>query len=217
MGFEKIACCYHSLTAYLIQYLLLGASGVGLLFNIIGFIVLKWKYISSFIKFLYILCFFLYFISILSILLLIYYRQKKRINDDKNKLSIKISFANIVISIVGLLLGAIVLVFCSVRYYDHEIDEENGERVITGWTKFFMFLILGLNIRLFLFVFFFWISILIRLMKKTSGAYIETKKDNVVLSNTSTISNGLDTNANKNNNITREVTVAYGARTLNLK
>ena len=78
MGFEKIACCYHSLTAYLIQYLLLGASCAGLLFNIIGFIVLKWKYISSFIKFLYILCFFLYFISILSILLLIYYRQKKK-------------------------------------------------------------------------------------------------------------------------------------------
>ena len=215
MGFEKIACCYHSLTAYLIQYLLLGASSVGLLFNIIGFIVIKWKYISSFIKFLYILCFFLNFISILSILLLIYYRRKKIINKDKNKLSIKISFANIIISVLGMLLGAIVLVICSVRYYDHEIDE-NGERVINGWNKFFMFLILGLNIRFFLFVFFFWISILIRLMKKTSGAYIKTKKDNII-SNISTISNGLDTNSNKNNNVTREITIAYGAGNLNLK
>ena len=217
MGFEKIACCYHSLTAYLIQYLLLGALGAGFLFNIIGFIVLKWKYISSFLIFLYLMCFFLNCISILSILLLIYYRRKKRINNDKNKLSIKISFANIIISIVGMLFGAIVLVFCSVRYYDHETDEENGERVINGWDKFFMFLILGLNIRFFLFLFFLWISILIRLMKKTSGAYIETKKDNIVISNISTISNGFDTNINKNNNITREVTVAYGEQTLNKK
>ena len=217
MGFEKIACCYHSLTAYLIQYLLLAVSFAGFIFNILGFIIFKWKYISSFFKFLDIFCFFLDCISILSILLLIYYRRKKTINKEKNKLSIKISFANIIISVVGILVGAIVLVYFSVRYYDHEIDVENGKRVISGWDKFFMFLILGLNIRFFLFMFFFWISILIRLMKKTSGAYIETKKDKAVISNISTISNTVDNNINKNNNITREVTVANGAGQLNLK
>ena len=82
-------------------------------------------------------------------------RKNIRINKEKNKLSIKISFANIIISVVGILVGAIVLVYFSVKYYDHEIDEENGKRVISGWDKFFMFLILGLNIRFFLFMFFF--------------------------------------------------------------
>ena len=215
MGFEKLACCYHSLTAYFIQYILLGVSAAGFVCNILGFIILKWEYISSFIKFLYILCFFLYCISILSIILLIYYRRKKLINNEKNKLSIQISFGNIIISVVGLVLGAIVFVIVSVRYYDH--DTENGEKVISGWNKFFMFLILGLNLRFFLFMFTFWISILIRLMKKTSGAYIDTKKDNVVISNISTISNEGDKNINKNENITREVTVSYGVRQLNLK
>ena len=221
MGFEDIACCYHRLTAYLIQYLLLGTCILGILFNILGFILLDWGYVSGFIEFLYVMCFIFNILSAASILLLIYFRKKQTINNEENQKSIKISFANIIISVVGMLFGIICLIYISVKYYDHESDIIDGKKAITGWDKFWMFLILGLNIRLLLFLFFFWVSILIRLLRKTSGAYVNEKKNEVNISTVSNTSNEGNINNNQiqstNNNITRDVKVVYGTRELNLK
>ena len=221
MGFEDIACCYHRLTAYLIQYLLLGTCMLGILFNILGFILLDWGYVSGFIEFLYVMCFIFNILSAASILLLIYFRKKQTINNEENQKSIKISFANIIISVVGMLFGIICLIYISVKYYDHESDIIDGKKAITGWDKFWMFLILGLNIRLLLFLFFFWVSILIRLLRKTSGAYIDEKKNEVNISTVSNTSNEGNINNNQiqstNNNVTRDVKVIYGTRELNLK
>ena len=83
MGFEKIACCYHSLTAYLIQYLLLATAILALIFNFLGFVILKWEYVSSFIHALYIISFCFNLISAASIILLIEYRSRKKINTEK--------------------------------------------------------------------------------------------------------------------------------------
>ena len=221
MGFEDIACCYHRLTAYLIQYLLLGTCILGILFNILGFILLDWGYVSGFIEFLYVMCFIFNILSAASILLLIYFRKKQTINNEANPKSITISFANIIISVVGMLFGIICLIYISVKYYDHESDIIDGKKAITGWDKFWMFLILGLNIRLLLFLFFFWVSILIRLLRKTSGAYVNEKKNEVNISTVSNTSNEGNINNNQiqstNNNITRDVKVVYGTRELNLK
>jgi membrane protein implicated in regulation of membrane protease activity len=221
MGFEDIACCYHRLTAYLIQYLLLGTCILGILFNILGFILLDWGYVSGFIEFLYVMCFIFNILSAASILLLIYFRKKQTINNEENQKSIKISFANIIISVVGMLFGIICLIYISVKYYDHESDIIDGKKAITGWDKFWMFLILGLNIRLLLFLFFFWVSILIRLLRKTSGAYVNEKKNEVNISTVSNTSNEGNINNNQiqstNNNVTRDVKVIYGTRELNLK
>ena len=221
MGFEDIACCYHRLTAYLIQYLLLGTCILGILFNILGFILLDWGYVSGFIEFLYVMCFIFNILSAASILLLIYFSKKQTINNEENQKSIKISFANIIISVVGMLFGIICLIYISVKYYDHESDIIDGKKAITGWDKFWMFLILGLNIRLLLFLFFFWVSILIRLLRKTSGAYVNEKKNEVNISTVSNTSNEGNINNNQiqstNNNVTRDVKVIYGTRELNLK
>ena len=221
MGFEDIACCYHRLTAYLILYLLLGTCILGILFNILGFILLDWGYVSGFIEFLYVMCFIFNILSAASILLLIYFRKKQTINNEENQKSIKISFANIIISVVGMLFGIICLIYISVKYYDHESDIIDGKKAITGWDKFWMFLILGLNIRLLLFLFFFWVSILIRLLRKTSGAYVNEKKNEVNISTVSNTSNEGNINNNQiqstNNNVTRDVKVIYGTRELNLK
>lgn len=221
MGFEDIACCYHRLTAYLIQYLLLGTCILGILFNILGFILLDWGYVSGFIEFLYVMCFIFNILSAASILLLIYFRKKQTINNEENQKSVKISFANIIISVVGMLFGIICLIYISVKYYDHESDIIDGKKAITGWDKFWMFLILGLNIRLLLFLFFFWVSILIRLLRKTSGAYVNEKKNEVNISTVSNTSNEGNINNNQiqstNNNVTRDVKVIYGTRELNLK
>ena len=221
MGFEDIACCYHRLTAYLIQYLLLGTCILSILFNILGFILLDWGYVSGFIEFLYVMCFIFNILSAASILLLIYFRKKQTINNEENQKSIKISFANIIISVVGMLFGIICLIYISVKYYDHESDIIDGKKAITGWDKFWMFLILGLNIRLLLFLFFFWVSILIRLLRKTSGAYVNEKKNEVNISTVSNTSNEGNINNNQiqstNNNVTRDVKVIYGTRELNLK
>jgi len=231
MGLENIACCYHKLTAYLIQYLLLASSVLGLIFNIIAFIVILWDYIPSFITFLYVLDFIFNLISFGSIGLLIYYRQQKTINNKNNKKSIKISSANIGLSLAGILFAVICLIVCSVEYYDHETDEEDGEKVITGWDKFFMFLTMGFNLRLIIFLFFFWVSILIRLIKKTSGSYTDNDAIAINISNLSIEGNTNNTNNvnntnnninkkdnnNGNNNIVRDVKVSYGIRELSLK
>ena len=225
MGLEDIACCYHRLTAYVIQYLLIAAAVLGIIFNIIGFIVMLWGYISGFIEFLYVMCFIFSVFSAASIMLLIYYRRNRTINKENNKRSIQISFANIITSVIGVLFGAVCLIYISIKYYDHESEIVDGSKAVTGWDKFIMFLTLGLNIRLFLFLFFFWVSILIRLLKKTSGTYIDEKKIQMNVSTISTtsndgnINNNVQTQINNNNtnNIKKEVKVMYGTRELNLK
>ena len=223
MGLEDIACCYHRLTAYLIQYLLLSTAVLGIIFNIIGFIVMLWGYISGFIEFLYVMCFIFNVLSAASILLLIYYRNNRTINKENNKRSIQISFVNIITSILGIFFGVICLVYISIKYYDHESEVIEGKKAVTGWNKFSMFLTFGLNIRLFLFLFFFWVSILIRLLKKTSGTYIDDKKNQMNVSAISTtsndgnINNNVQTQITNNNNIKKEVKVVYGTRELNLK
>ena len=68
-----------------------------------------------------------------------------------------------------------------------------------------MFFCQGGNFRIIAFVFFSWISIYIRLIKKTNGAYIEKGKEEQAISNDSTMSS----NGN--------VKVSYGIRELNLK
>ena len=117
------------------------------------------------------------------------------------------------------------------EYYDHETDEEDGEKVITGWDKFFMFLTMGFNLRLIIFLFFFWVSILIRLIKKTNGSYIDNDAIAINISNLSIEGNtnntnnvnNINNNINKkdnnsgNNNIVRDVKVSYGIRELSLK
>ena len=151
-----------------------------------------------------------------------YYRKRRTINKEDNKKSIKISFANIIITIVGILFGVICLIYISIKYYDHESEVVDGTKAVTGWDKFIMFLTLGINIRLFLFLFFFWVSILIRLLKKTSGSYVDEKKIQMNVSTISNTSNDGNINNNAqiqsaNNNITKEVKVMYGNRELNLK
>lgn len=66
-----------------------------------------------------------------------------------------------------------------------------------------MFVCLGLNTRIMLFKIFFWISILFRLIKKTNGALIKNKEQNVI--NISTMSDNA------------EVKVSYGNRDVSLK
>ena len=135
------------------------------------------------------------------------------------------------LSLAGILFAVICLIVCSVEYYDHETDEEDGEKVITGWDKFFMFLTMGFNLRLIIFLFFFWVSILIRLIKKTSGSYIDNDAIAINISNLSIEGNtnntnnvnNINNNINKkdnnsgNNNIVRDVKVSYGIRELSLK
>ena len=195
MFLEKIVFCYHRLTAYLIQYAILVLNIIGIILNIIGLLEIKWKYISSTIQLLYIICLIIYIFGILSILIIIYFRRNKTINNRNNKPSIKISIANIVLSFFGVLFSIILLIYCWIKYNENKIKR---------WKKFWMFFCLGGNIRIILFIFFSWISIYLRLRKKTNGAYI-MKNEEQSVSNESTISSN------------RDVKVSYGIRELNLK
>ena len=195
MFLEKIVCCYHRFTAYLIQYCILICNIIGIILIIIGLLAIKWEYISSAIQLIYIISLIIYIFGTLCILIIIYFRRNKTINKINNKPSIKISFANIVLSFFGDLFSIICLIYCWIKYNDNKIK---------GWKKIWMFFCLGGNIRVIFFVFFSWISIYLRLRKKTNGAYI-AKKEEQSISNESTISSN------------REVKVSYGIRELYLK
>ena len=198
MGIEKIACCYHRFTAYCIQNILIGSSIIGFIFNIIGFAVIKWEYIPSGGELAYIACFLIYFISTICTAFIIYSRYKKIIHTSKYKISKNISLINIVLGAFGIVLSFITLIVCWVEYDDYKKE-------ISGWNRFFMFVILGVNSRCVGFLFFLWISILIRLFKKTNGSYF-VKETQYVVNNTSTST--VDN---------REVSINYGTRQVNLK
>ena len=207
MGIEKIVCCYHRFTAYCIQNILLGSSLTGFLFNIIGFAVIKWELIPSGGELSYIACFIIYILSSICTAIIIYFRYKKIIHTSKFKLSKNISFVNMVLGGFGIILSFITLIVCWVEYDYFKNYKVNGVKVISGWNRFFMFVILGVNSRCMGFLFFLWISILIRIFKKISGAYI-VKDTQYVVNNTS-----ISTSDNNN----REVSINYGTRQVNLK
>jgi len=198
MGIEKIACCYHKFTAYCIQNILLGASLIGFLFNIIGFAVIKWEFIPSGGELAYIACFLIYIVSSISTSIIFYFRYKKIIHTTKFKISKNMSFVNMVLGAFGIILSFISIIVCWVEYDDYK-------PYISGWNRFFMFVILGINSRCMGFLFFLWVSILIRIFKKTNGAYI-VKDTQYVVNNTSTST--VDN---------REVSINYGTRQVNLK
>lgn len=205
MGIEKIACCYHRFTAYCIQNILLGASIIGFIFNIIGFAVIKWEFIPSGGELAYVACFLIYILSSICTSIIFYFRYKKIIHTTKFKISKNISFVNMVLGAFGIILSFITLIVCWVEYDDYKNYYINGEKAISGWNRFFMFVILGINSRCMGFLFFLWVSILIRIFKKTSGAYIVKENEYVV--NNTTISTADN----------REVSINYGTRQVNLK
>ena len=116
MGFEKIACCYHKLTAYIIQYALLVFSIIGFISTIFGLALIKWEFIPNLVKLIYIICLIIFLFSTLCISILIYFRRKKTINERNNKPSIKISIVNIILSIIGIIFSAICLIVCWIKY-----------------------------------------------------------------------------------------------------
>ena len=197
MGFEKIACCYHKLTAYHVQYTLLVVNIICFILNIVGLAVIKWEIIPRGYKLLYAICLIIYVFSTGCVGIIIHFRRKKTINGKHNRPSIKISIANIILSIIGILFSIICLVIIWIKY-DHNKHNYNasGKKVISGWNRFFMFLTLGVNSRGMSFLFFLWISILIRLLKKTNGAYIQDDVKNVANISTSTISNNNEVKIN---------------------
>ena len=203
MGLEKIACCYHRFTAYFIQYAMLIIDIIGFIFHIVGFSIIKWKYIPDTIIFLYAICFIIYIFNIFCICIIIYFRYKKTINGKNNKSCKIISIINIIVIIFAIIFSFICLIICWIKYDKNKKTYINNKKAINGWDKFFMFLCLGINSRCTIFLFFLWISILIRLKKKISGSYIENEVQK--LENTSTISDN------------REVKVSYGLREYNLK
>ncbi len=189
MGFEKIACCYHRFTAYSLQYALLIISIIFGLLNFIGIIIIKWEFIPIGCKFIYIICFLIYLFSIACISIIIYFRRNKTVNTTNNRPCIKIAIANIALSIIAIIFSFICLIIIWIKYDHYKNYYVNGKKAISGWNRFFMFVSIWANSRGVGFLFFLWVSILLRLLKKTNGAYIvkENKVENV--SNTSGISN----------------------------
>jgi hypothetical protein len=73
MGLEMLVCFLHKFTAFRLQYILLIIVSVGAFFNLIGWVIIKWKYIPGGGKLFHHFCLMIQIFMGLSIGLLIYF------------------------------------------------------------------------------------------------------------------------------------------------
>ena len=208
MGIEMLVCFLHKFTAYRLQYVLVILISVGAFFNLIGWIIIKWKYIPGGGKLFHHFCLIIQIIMGLSIGLLIYFRNKKTIHSKYDKFSENLSLTNIALAIIGSLFSLICYIVCSIEYDEYKDLKIDGKKVIRGANRFFTFFSLTINLISIIASFFVWISIFIRITAKTNGEYVHYMnrefEKNETNDNNSTISEG-------------DVEVKYGKRNIGPK
>ena len=203
MGIEMLVCFLHKLTAYRLQYILIIIISVGVFFNLIGWAIIKWKYIPGGGKLFHHFCLIIQIFMGGSLGLLIHFRNKKTIHTKYDKLSENLSLTNIALAIIGSLFSLICYIVCSVEYDEYKDLKINGKKAIRGANRFFTFFSLTINMISIIATFFVWISIFIRIAAKTNGEYVHYTnrefQNSETKDNNSTISEG-------------DVEVKYGKR-----
>jgi len=203
MGIEMLVCFLHKLTAYRLQYILIIIISVGVFFNLIGWAIIKWKYIPGGGKLFHHFCLIIQIFMGGSLGLLIHFRNKKTIHTKYDKLSENLSLTNIALAIIGSLFSLICYIVCSVEYDEYKDLKINGKKAIRGANRFFTFFSLTINMISIIATFFVWISIFIRIVAKTNGEYVHYTnrefQNSETNDNNSTISEG-------------DVEVKYGKR-----
>jgi hypothetical protein len=208
MGIEMLVCFLHKFTAYRLQFILLIIASVGAFFNLIGWIIIKWKYIPGGGKLFHLFCLIIEIFMGLSIGLLTYFRNKKTIHAKYDNFSENLSLTNIALAIIGSLFSLVCYIVCSVEYEEYKDLKIDGKKAIRGANRFFTFFSLSISLICIIASFFVWISIYIRIIARTNGEYVNymnrESQNTESNDNNSTISEG-------------DVEVKYGKRNIDPK
>ena len=130
MGLEILVCFLHKFTAFWLQYILLIIISVGAFFNLIGWVIIKWKYIPGGGKLFHFFCLIIRIFMGLSIGLLIYFRKKKTIHTKYEKLSEDLSLTNIALAIIGSLFSIVCYIVCNIEYDEYKDLKIDGKKAI---------------------------------------------------------------------------------------
>ena len=194
MGLEMLVCFLHKLTAFRLQYILLIIISVGAFFNLVGWAIIKWKYIPGGGKLFHLFCLIIRIFMGLSIGLLISFRKKRTIHTKYEKLSENLSLTNIALAIIGSLFSIVCYIVCNIEYDIYKDLKNDGKKAIGDANRFFTFFSLSVCLISIIASFFGWISIFIRILAKTDGEYIHYMNKDFQNSetnhNNSTISEG---------------------------
>lgn len=183
----KLLCCFNSLSAYFIEILIIILSLISIIVNILGLIIIPWKYTSSVMKILYIICLILLFFSLLISIFNLSSRNSKA---KKNKMvHLAPTFLALLACILSLLIFIVIaIVMIPDLKNQHQIkkvqvlDPQTGEyhtktstdeKLVKNGKMTFVISSLIINIILLIFLIFLWISEYIRIKYNISGSYNE--------------------------------------------
>lgn len=183
----KLLCCFNSFSAYLIEILIIILSLISIIVNILGLIIIPWKYTSSIMKILYIICLILLFFSLLISTFNLCSRNSKA---KKTKMVyLAPSFLALLACILSLLIFIVIAIVMipdlknqhqikTVQVLDPQTGEyhtktSSEEKLVKNGKMTFVIVSLIINMILLIFLIFLWISEYIRIKYNISGSYNE--------------------------------------------
>ena len=179
----KLLCCFNSLPANIIEILIIILSLISVIINILGIIIIPWKYTSAVMRVLYIICLILLLYSLLISSINLSSRNSK--TKKPKMIYLTPSFFALLACIISILIFiAIVIVpdwkdekqIKNVQVLDPETGEYHTrtsieENLVKNGKMAFVIISLIINIILLLILIFLWISEYIRIKYNINGSY----------------------------------------------
>jgi hypothetical protein len=201
----KLLCCFNSLSANSIEVLIIILSIISIIINILGLVIIPWKYTLALMKVLYIICLILLIYSLLISSINLSSRNSKA--KKPKKIYLAPSFFALLACIISLLIFiAIAIVIIpdlknekqvkNVQVLDPETGEyhtrtSTEENLVSNGKMIFVIASLIINIILLVILIFLWISEYIRIKYNINGSYNEyLEETKSKLSENSKISTG---------------------------
>ena len=183
----KLLCCFNSLPANIIEILIIILSLISVIINILGIIIIPWKYTSAVMRVLYIICLILLLYSLLISSINLSSRNSK--TKKPKMIYLTPSFFALLACIISILIFIAIAIVIVPDLKDEKqiknvqvLDPETGEyhtrtsieeNLVKNGKMAFVIISLIINIILLLILIFLWISEYIRIKYNINGSYTE--------------------------------------------
>jgi hypothetical protein len=183
----KILCCFNSLPANIIEILIIILSLISVIINILGIIIIPWKYTSAVMRVLYIICLILLLYSLLISSINLSSRNSK--TKKPKMIYLTPSFFALLACIISILIFIAIAIVIVPDLKDEKqiknvqvLDPETGEyhtrtsieeNLVKNGKMAFVIISLIINIILLLILIILWISEYIRIKYNINGSYTE--------------------------------------------
>ena len=114
---EYLVCCFHKLSAFFIQYFLLGLLSIVISFSVSGYFVIDWVETKNNAKLIFGLGIIILIIIYIILIIIIILRANNSLNNKYLKLGLCLCYYAIIISLSGLTLSIIAFLWGSYRFF----------------------------------------------------------------------------------------------------